>query len=273
MYGRLTAPEVVVIHGWQVVVNKRVAMDQFKRAGGQDCALGFMLEQVGSFQNQDRPKALAAVQGAVPHGGQQSRRARDLGCQRSFVQQSVENRFHFRGLICQMLFQVKSHIMLRAGQTFSKFGFPLKPNRCIVKARFRKNDLRADCPTIRTPFDPENCLMKLLSSLLRSFIKRGRMRVMDVDGKIHEFGSGEDGPTVTIRLHDKKLYRSLFFNPELAAGEAYMDGSLTMEEGSTCYDFMFLFSINRAPLGANPVQGLLRKGWEAFSAAPAEEQR
>lgn len=106
--------------------------------------------------------------------------------------------------------------------------------------------------------------MKLLSNLLRSFIKRGRMRVMDVDGNMHEFGSGEDGPTVTIRLHDKKLYRSLFFNPELAAGEAYMDGSLTMEEGSTCYDFMFLFSINRAPLGANPVQGLLRKGWKLF---------
>lgn len=106
--------------------------------------------------------------------------------------------------------------------------------------------------------------MKLLSSLLRSFIKRGRMRVYDVAGGLHEFGDGADGPTVTIRLHDKKLYHSLFFNPELAAGEAYMDGSLTMEEGSTCYDFMFLFSINRAPLGANPVQGLLRKGWKLF---------
>ncbi|MHA7775809.1 class I SAM-dependent methyltransferase [Roseibium sp. M-1] len=106
--------------------------------------------------------------------------------------------------------------------------------------------------------------MRLLSSLLRSFIKRGRMRVIDVAGSVHEFGSGEDGPTVTIRLHDTKLYRSLFLNPELAAGEAYMDGTLTMEEGSTCYDFMFLFSINRAPLGANPVQGLLRKGWKLF---------
>ncbi|WP_299477937.1 cyclopropane-fatty-acyl-phospholipid synthase family protein [uncultured Roseibium sp.] len=106
--------------------------------------------------------------------------------------------------------------------------------------------------------------MKLLSSLLRSFIKRGRMRVIDADGGVHEFGSGQDGPTVTIRLHDKKLYRSLFLNPELAAGEAYMDGTMTMEEGSTCYDFMFLFSINRAPLGAHPVQGLLRKGWKAL---------
>jgi cyclopropane-fatty-acyl-phospholipid synthase len=106
--------------------------------------------------------------------------------------------------------------------------------------------------------------MKLLSNLLRSFIKRGRMRVIDVGGRVHEFGSGEDGPTVTIRLHDKTLYRRLFLNPELAAGEAFMDGTLTMEDGSTCYDFMFLFSINRAPLGAHPVQGLLRKGWKAL---------
>ncbi len=106
--------------------------------------------------------------------------------------------------------------------------------------------------------------MRLLSSLLRSFVKKGRMRVYDAEGKVHTFGSGEDGPTVAIRIHDRKLYRSLFLNPELAAGEAYMHGTLTMEEGSTIYDFMFLFSINRAPLGANPVQGLLRKVWKAL---------
>lgn len=106
--------------------------------------------------------------------------------------------------------------------------------------------------------------MRLLSSLLRSFVKRGRMRVFDADGKLLEFGSGDNGPTVTIRLHDKALQRALFLNPELAAGEGYMDGRLTLEEGSTIYDFMFLFSINRAPLGANPVQGLLRKFWRAF---------
>ena len=106
--------------------------------------------------------------------------------------------------------------------------------------------------------------MRLLSKLLRSFVQCGKMRVIDVDGGVHEFGTGQGGPTVTIGLHDKKLYRELFLNPELAAGEAYMDGTMTMEEGSTIYDFMFLFSINRAPLGANPVQGLLRKFWKAF---------
>ncbi|TWI82707.1 cyclopropane-fatty-acyl-phospholipid synthase [Roseibium hamelinense] len=90
------------------------------------------------------------------------------------------------------------------------------------------------------------------------------MRVIDVDGSVHTFGTGENGPTVTIRIHDKALHRKLFLNPELAAGEAYMDGSLTMEDGSTIYDFMYLFSVNRAPLGANPVQGVLRKFWKAF---------
>jgi len=106
--------------------------------------------------------------------------------------------------------------------------------------------------------------MRALSSLLNSFIKNGRMRLYDAKGRLHEFGSGENGPTVTLRLHDASLHWKLALNPELVAGEAYMDGSLTMEEGSTCYDFMFLFSINRAPLGANPVQGLLRKAWKAL---------
>ncbi len=106
--------------------------------------------------------------------------------------------------------------------------------------------------------------MRLLRSLLSSFIKNGQLRLIDANGKRHEFGGGRDGPAVTIRLHDKALHRQLFFNPELVAAEAYMDGTLTMEEGSTCYDFLNLFSVNRAPLGAHPVQGLLRKGWKAF---------
>ena len=33
-----------------------------------------------------------------------------------------------------------------------------------------------------------------------------------------------------MRLTDRSLYRKLFFNPELHAGEAYMDGRLCFEE-------------------------------------------
>jgi cyclopropane-fatty-acyl-phospholipid synthase len=103
-----------------------------------------------------------------------------------------------------------------------------------------------------------------LSNLLRAFVKKGRLRAFDADGSLHEFGSGEDGPTVTMRLHDKALRWKLFLNPELQAAEAYMDGTMTFEEGSSCYDLLFLFSINREPLANHKVQGLVRRSWRAM---------
>ena len=103
-----------------------------------------------------------------------------------------------------------------------------------------------------------------LSNLLRTFVRKGQLTVIDVDGAPHQFGSGEDGPSVTMRLHDKALRWKLFLNPELQAAEAYMDGGLTFEEGSECYDLLYLFSINRGPLASHKVQGALRRGWRAM---------
>jgi len=104
--------------------------------------------------------------------------------------------------------------------------------------------------------------MRLLSNLLKKFISKGSLQVIDVDDNRYLFEGKAEGPEVTLRLHDKSLYKKLFFNPELYAGEAYMDGTLTFEEGSTCYDFLYLFSINRKTLGSHPVQKILRKGWK-----------
>jgi cyclopropane-fatty-acyl-phospholipid synthase len=103
-----------------------------------------------------------------------------------------------------------------------------------------------------------------LSNLLKTFVKKGKLTVHDVDGSSHIFGTGEDGPSVVMRLHDKRLHWTLFLNPELQAAEAYMDGILTFEEGSGCYDFLYLFSINRDPLASHKVQGALRRGWRAL---------
>ena len=61
-----------------------------------------------------------------------------------------------------------------------------------------------------------------------------------------------------MRLTDRRLYRTLVFNSELAAGEAYMDGSLRFEDGSTLRDFLQLFSIDRLSLGSYPIQKILR---------------
>ena len=105
--------------------------------------------------------------------------------------------------------------------------------------------------------------MLLLANLLKGFVQRGRLRLIDAHGKSHEFGVEDGEVRVTLRLHDRALHRRLFFNPELAAAEAYMDGTLTFEDGSAIYDLLYLFSINRPALGAHPVQGLQRRLWRA----------
>lgn len=96
-----------------------------------------------------------------------------------------------------------------------------------------------------------------LSHMMKAFIRKGQLTVIDADNRAHVF-AGEPGPHVTMRLTDPKLYRTLVFNSELAAGEAYMDGTLRFEEGSTLRDFLQLFSINRLSLGSYPIQKAIR---------------
>lgn len=106
--------------------------------------------------------------------------------------------------------------------------------------------------------------MRLLPQLLKRFIRNGRLTVVDHDGSRQSFGSGRDGPDVTIRFTDAKVERDIFFNPELKAAEAYMDGRLLIENGGTIHDLLVLFSVNRAGLGQHPLQKALRKVWKAL---------
>lgn len=106
--------------------------------------------------------------------------------------------------------------------------------------------------------------MRLLPHLLRRFIRNGSLTLHFHDGTTHRFGSGADGPAVTIRLMDAKVERELFFNPELVAAEAYMDGRLVLEDGATVYDLLLLFSVNRTGLASHPLQQALRKVWRTL---------
>ncbi len=90
--------------------------------------------------------------------------------------------------------------------------------------------------------------MRILARMLASVVKNGRLSVLDADGKGHVFGDGENGPDVTVRLHDRSLYWKLVVNPELYAAEAYMDGTLTFEDSDTIREFIELFSLNRETL-------------------------
>jgi cyclopropane-fatty-acyl-phospholipid synthase len=105
--------------------------------------------------------------------------------------------------------------------------------------------------------------------MLKSFVCTGTLKVVDADGNVHVF-SGAPGPEVTMRLTDRSLYHKLFLNPELHAGEAYMDGRLSFEDGSTLRDFLTLFSMNRIALGTYPLQKALRgvsRGLKRFQQA------
>jgi cyclopropane-fatty-acyl-phospholipid synthase len=96
-----------------------------------------------------------------------------------------------------------------------------------------------------------------LSHMLKSFVRAGTLTVIDVEGNRHVFGGTSPGPQVTMRLTDRSLYHKLFLNPELSAGEAYMDGRMSFED-STLRDFLTLFSINRGSLASYPLQSVLK---------------
>lgn len=104
--------------------------------------------------------------------------------------------------------------------------------------------------------------MLLLNHMLRRFIKTGTLTVTDPNGKKHVF-SGAPGPQVAFRITDPAVPRKLFFNPDLALGEGYMDGKIIFE-GCTLRDFLHLFNLNRLSLGAYPFQSVLRKISKGF---------
>jgi len=91
----------------------------------------------------------------------------------------------------------------------------------------------------------------LLTRLLQRIVKRGELTLIDAHGTRHRFGDRATGPAVTIRLHDRRLHHRLVFNPRLYAGEAYMDGTLTVE-GGNIYDFLDLVGMNA---GLGPIGG------------------
>ena len=85
--------------------------------------------------------------------------------------------------------------------------------------------------------------MKLLNAMLARIVRTGTLEVVDAEGTVHRH-AGTPQPYVRVKLHDPALYTALAWNPDLKAGEAYMDGTLTIEDG-TLRDFLTLFAINR----------------------------
>ena len=75
-----------------------------------------------------------------------------------------------------------------------------------------------------------------LRHLLSRVVRTGNLTFIDSRGTAYAFGN-DRGQPVVVRLMDRGIERALTIDPELAAGEGYMQGRLLMEKG-TVYDFI-----------------------------------
>lgn len=83
----------------------------------------------------------------------------------------------------------------------------------------------------------------IVLKMLRTLVQRGRLVAVMPDGSSHAMGSGEGGPSITLRLTDASRLRALIMDPELALGESYVDGVLTIEDGDL-RQMLTLFALN-----------------------------
>ncbi|MFO0998608.1 MAG: cyclopropane-fatty-acyl-phospholipid synthase family protein [Alphaproteobacteria bacterium] len=97
----------------------------------------------------------------------------------------------------------------------------------------------------------------LFGQLAQHVVRIGTLTVVDANGVAHRAGHGSP-PAVTVRLHDRSLHWKLFLHPELHLGEAYMDGRLTIEDG-TLRNLFEVISLNYGRYREAPVHRALRR--------------
>lgn len=93
--------------------------------------------------------------------------------------------------------------------------------------------------------------MRLLRGMLQQIIRRGTLAVAGPDG--HGYAVGNGAPFVAIRIVDSTVIPRLLVNPDLALGEAYMNGALRVEKGNI-YDFLELCFANLCWSSGHPLR-------------------
>jgi len=92
----------------------------------------------------------------------------------------------------------------------------------------------------------------MLERMLTPFIKTGRLTIVRANGRVvraGEISEGEPGPDVALRLKSSLTELKIALRPELCLGEAYVDGTLVIEEG-TLWDLFDLYGRNLVHRGA-----------------------
>lgn len=104
----------------------------------------------------------------------------------------------------------------------------------------------------------------LLDPLLRRFVQRGDLTIIDSVGKPHR-GVGAPGRISVVRFKDRAIERDFLLRPDPAVGDAYMDGRLEIVEGDLL-DFVMI-GFENALAGGAGVARWLRLGNTALRRA------
>ena len=96
----------------------------------------------------------------------------------------------------------------------------------------------------------------LFARMVGAVVRQGRLIIVLPDGTHTEYGDGTGEP-VTMRIHDPSYIRRLVQNTELALGEGYMDGGITLDDDDLHGFFRVAVrnsSTNGWPVWLRPVQ-------------------
>lgn len=94
--------------------------------------------------------------------------------------------------------------------------------------------------------------------LLKSVIHSGSLGIINSSGRLTLIGDGSP-PSVIVRIASRRADFQLARNPSLAIGEAYMDGTLTIDSGSL-YEFIDVLARNMKYHDDNMWLALLGRG-------------
>jgi cyclopropane-fatty-acyl-phospholipid synthase len=93
--------------------------------------------------------------------------------------------------------------------------------------------------------------MSLIGRFIDQILPVGRITIIQPDGSRATHGRG-GGKHITVKFHDRRVALDIFRNPRLRFGELYMDGRVTIEDG-TILDLLELI------VGAKPWEEGRRK--------------
>ena len=82
----------------------------------------------------------------------------------------------------------------------------------------------------------------MFARMLARTVKTGSLRLIDASGNQHLIGDGSP-PSGTIRLLSRRVELAMLVRPTLALGEGYMNGTVSIEDGSI-YDVLAVLARN-----------------------------